>query len=47
MIIMFVTPRLQRRIFIYSYVFRKLGILSEQEYNRITDSITDQLHEQH
>ncbi|MGF6948066.1 hypothetical protein QF028_000571 [Neobacillus sp. B4I6] len=40
---MFVTPRLQRRIFIYSYVFRKLGILSEQEYQKITN----QVHEHH
>jgi hypothetical protein len=36
LIIMIVNPRLQRRIFIYSYVFKKLGILTEQEYKQIT-----------
>ena len=34
---MIATPRMQRRIFIYSYVFKKLGILTEQEYNQITN----------
>lgn len=34
---MVVTPRRQRRIFIYTYVFKKLGILSDQEYRRITN----------
>jgi hypothetical protein len=42
---MFVTPRLQRRIFIYSYVFRKLGILSEQEFIKITNY--SQVNEKH
>ncbi len=42
MIHMFLTPRLQRRIFMYSYVFRKLGILSEQEYNKITNYVHGQ-----
>lgn len=35
---MITTPRLQRRIFIYSYVFKMLGLLSEQEFNKITNS---------
>jgi len=34
---MVLTPRLQRRILMYSYVFKKLGILSEQEFNQITN----------
>jgi hypothetical protein len=41
---MITTPRVQRRLFIYSYLFKKLGILSEQEFNKITN--IDQLHVQ-
>jgi len=32
---MMATPRRQRRILIYTYVFKKLGIINEQEYNQI------------
>lgn len=41
---MMINPRLQRRIFIYSYVFKKLGILSEQEFNKIINF--EHFHEQ-
>jgi hypothetical protein len=41
---MITNSRLQRRIVIYSYLFKVLGILSEQEYTKITNF--DQLYEQ-
>ncbi|MGG1677981.1 hypothetical protein ACIFOT_19810 [Neobacillus sp. NRS-1170] len=40
---MFINPRLQRRIYLYSFLFKKLGILSEQEFNNIIKF--DQMHE--
>ncbi|WP_268870166.1 hypothetical protein [Neobacillus bataviensis] len=34
---MIATPRMQRRIIIYTFVFKKLGILTQQEYKQITN----------
>jgi hypothetical protein len=39
---MITNSRLQRRIVIYSYFFKMLGILSEQEYSKIIEF--DQVH---
>ncbi|MDN3018179.1 hypothetical protein PH210_18540 [Paenibacillus sp. BSR1-1] len=40
---MYINTRLQRRIYLYSFLFKKLGILSEQEFNNIIKF--DQMHE--
>ncbi|MGG3466406.1 hypothetical protein ABES02_02405 [Neobacillus pocheonensis] len=38
-----INPRMQRRIFLYSFLFKKLGILSDQEFNKIIKF--DQIHD--